>query len=83
MHLMTDFKFERYLNDLFCDFAAYILNFIVCANAKAILPQFQDEMIRFPSRCLQEIKSYRIKLFFIKYDSQEQGRHLFLIHATI
>ena len=51
MHLMTDFKFERSLNDLFCDFAADILNFIVCANKKAILPQFQDEMIRFPSRC--------------------------------
>ena len=61
---MTDFKFERSLNDLFCDFAADILNFIVCANKKAILPQFQDEMIRFPRRCLQEIKSYRIKLFF-------------------
>ena len=83
MHLMTDFKFERFLNDSFCDFAANILNFIVCANKKAILPQFQDEMIRFPSRCLQEIKSYRIKLFFIKCTSQEQGRHLFLIHATI
>ena len=52
MHLLTDFKFERSLNDLFCDFAADILNFIVCANKKAILPQFQDEMIRFPSRCL-------------------------------
>ena len=52
MHLMTEFKFERFLNDLFCDFAADILNFIVCANKKAILPQFQDEMIRFPSRCL-------------------------------
>ena len=80
---MTDFKFERSLNDLFCDFAADILNFIVCANKKAILPQFQDEMIRFPSRCLQEIKAYRIILFFIKFNSQEQGRHLFLIQATI
>ena len=40
MHLMADFKFERSLNDLFCDFAADILNFIVCANKKAILPQF-------------------------------------------
>ena len=58
MHLMTDFKFERSLNDLFCDFAADILNFIaiVCANKKAILPQFQDEMIRFPSRCLTRNK---------------------------
>ena len=65
MHLMTDFKFERSLNDSFCDFAANILNFIVCANKKAILPQFQDEIIRFPSRCLQEIKSYRIKLFLL------------------
>ena len=37
MHLMTVFKFERSLNDLFCDFAADILNFIVCANKKAIL----------------------------------------------
>ena len=52
MHLMTDFKFERSLNYLFCDFAADILNFIVCANKKAILPQFQDEMIRFSCRCL-------------------------------
>ena len=65
MHLMTNFNFERPLNDLFCDFAADILNFIVCANKKAILSQFQDEMIRFPSRCLQEIKSYKIKLFFL------------------
>ena len=66
MHLMTDFKFERSLNDLFCDFAADILiTFIVCANKKADLPQFQDEMIRFPSRCLKEIKSYRIKLFVL------------------
>ena len=80
---MTDFKCERSLNDLFCDFAADILNLIVCANKKAILPQFQDEMIRFPSRCLTRSKSYRIKLFFILYNSQEQGRHLFLIHATI
>ena len=66
MHLMTDFKFERSLNDLFCNFAADILNFIVCANKrKAILPQFQDEMIHFPSRtgAYQEIKSYRI--FFL------------------
>ena len=55
MHLMTDFKFERSLNDLFCNFAADILNFIVCANKKAILPQSQDEMIRFPSRCLTRI----------------------------
>ena len=31
---MTDFKFERCLNDLFCDFTADILNFIVCANIK-------------------------------------------------
>ena len=54
--LMTDFKFERSLNDLFCDYAADILNFIVCANKKAILPQFQDEMIRFPSRCLTRNK---------------------------
>ena len=53
---MTDFKFERSLNDLFCDFAADILNFIVCANKKAILPHFQDEMIRFPSRCLTRNK---------------------------
>ena len=53
MHLITDFKFERSLNDLFCDFAADILNLIVCAN-KAILLQFQDKIIR------QEIKSYRI-----------------------
>ena len=83
MHLLTDFKFERSLNYLFCEFSADILNFIVCTNKKAILPHFQDEMIRFPSRCLQEIKSYRIKLFFIKYNSQEQGRHLFRIHATI
>ena len=52
MHLMADFKFERSLNDIFCDFAADILNFTVCANKKAILPLFQDEMIRFPSRCL-------------------------------
>ena len=83
MHLKTDFKFERSLNDLFCDFAAEILNFNICANKKTILPQFQNEMFRFPSRCFQEIKSYRIKLFFIKYNSQEQGRHLFLIHAAI
>ena len=56
MHLMTDFKFERSLNDLFCDFAAdiHVLNFMVCK--KAILPQFQDEMIRFPSRCLTRNK---------------------------
>ena len=47
MHLMTDFKFERSLNNLFCDFAADILNFIVCANKKAILPHVQDEKIRF------------------------------------
>ena len=53
---MTDFKFERSLNDLFCDFAANILNFIICANNKAILPKFQDEMIRFPSRCLTRNK---------------------------
>ena len=39
MHRMTDFIFERSLNDLFCDFAADILNFIVCAYKKAILPQ--------------------------------------------
>ena len=82
MHLMTS-KFDRSLNYLFCDFTADILNFNICANKKAILPQFQDEMIRFPSRCLQEIKSYRIEVFFIRYNSQEQGRHLFLIHATI
>ena len=49
----------------FRDFAADILNFIVCANKKAILPQFQDEMIHFPSRYLQEIKSHRIKLYFL------------------
>ena len=65
MHLMTDFKFERSLNDLFYDFAADILNFNICASKKAILPQFQDEMILFPSRCLEEIKSYRIKLFLL------------------
>ena len=53
------------MNDLFCDFAADILNFIICANKKAILPQVQDEMIRLPRRYLQEIKSYRIKLFFL------------------
>ena len=47
MQLMTDFKFERSLNDLFCNFAVDILNFIVCANKKAIIPQFQDKMIRF------------------------------------
>ena len=52
MHLMTDFKFERSLNDLFCDFAADIQIFIVCANKKAILPQFEDKMICFQSRCL-------------------------------
>ena len=40
----------------FCDFAADILNFIVCANKKATLPQFQDIMIRFPSRCLTRNK---------------------------
>ena len=28
-HLMTDFKFERSLNDLFCGFAVDVLNFIV------------------------------------------------------
>ena len=56
MHLMTDFEFERSLNDLFWNFAADILNFIVCANKKAILPQFQNEMIRFPSRCLTRNK---------------------------
>ena len=56
MHLMTDFKFEGSLNNLFCDLAADTLNFIVCANKKAILPQFQDEMIRFPSRCLTRNK---------------------------
>ena len=56
MHLMTDLKFERSLNDLFCDFAADILNFIVCANKKATLPPFQDEMIRFPNRCLRRNK---------------------------
>ena len=50
------FKFERSLNYLFCDFAADILNFIVCANKKATLPQFQDEMIRSPSRCLTRNK---------------------------
>ena len=52
MHLMT----ERSLNYLLCDFATDILNFIVCANKKAILPQFQDEMIRFQSRCLTRNK---------------------------
>ena len=56
MHRMTDFKFERSLNDLFCDLAADILNFKVCVNKNAILPQFQDEMIRFPSRCLTRNK---------------------------
>ena len=56
MHLMTDFKFEHSLNDFFCDFAADILIVIVCANKKATLPQFQDEMIRFPSRCLTRNK---------------------------
>ena len=56
MHFMTEFKFERSLNDLFCDFAANILNFTVCANKKATLPQFQDEMIRFASRCLARNK---------------------------
>ena len=49
-------KFERSLNDLFCVCAADILNFIVCANKKAILPQFHDEMIRFQSRCLTRNK---------------------------
>ena len=53
---MIDFKFELSLNDLFCDLAADILNFIICANKKAILPEFQDEMIRFPSRCLTRNK---------------------------
>ena len=56
MHVMTDSKFERSLNDLFCDFAADILNFMVCANKKAILPQSQDAMLRFPSRCLTRNK---------------------------
>ena len=56
MHLMTCFKFERSLNELFCDFATDILNFIVCANKKAISPQFQDEMIRFTSRRLTRNK---------------------------
>ena len=56
MHLMTDFKFEHSLKDLFCDFAADTQNFIVCANKKAIIPQLQDEMIRFPSRCLTRNK---------------------------
>ena len=54
---MTDFKFERSLNDLLIDFAADILNFIVSANKKAILPRFQDEMIRFSSRCLTRNKA--------------------------
>ena len=40
----------------FFDFAADILNFIVCANKKAILPQFQDATISFPSRCLTRNK---------------------------
>ena len=40
---MTGFKSGRSLNDLFCDFVADILNFILCANKKAILPQFQEE----------------------------------------
>ena len=67
---MTDFKFERSLNDLICDSAADILNFIVCAN-KAILPQFQDEMIRLPSRCLTRNKVIELNYFFIKYNSQD------------
>ena len=37
MHLMTDFRSKDSLNDLFCDFAADILNFIVCSNKKVIL----------------------------------------------
>ena len=41
---MTDFKFERSSNNLLSDFAVDILNCIV--NKKAILPHFQDEMIR-------------------------------------
>ena len=32
------------------------INFIVCANKKAVLPQFQDEMIRFSSRYLTRNK---------------------------
>ena len=71
MHLMTYFKFERSLNDLFCVFAADILNFIVSANKKAILPQFPDEMIRFPSRCLTRNKVIELSFFFIKFNSQD------------
>ena len=53
---MTDFKLERSLNVFLCDFAADILNFMVCAYKKALLPQFQDKMIRFPSMCLTRNK---------------------------
>ena len=61
MHLMTDFKFDCSLNDLICDFVANVLNFIVCANKKAILPQFQDEMIRFPSSLNNILFKYMVQ----------------------
>ena len=62
---MTDSKCEHSLNDLFCDFAADIVNFMVCANKKAILPRFQDQMIRFPSRCLTRNKVILNKIIYL------------------
>ena len=56
VNLMTYFKFECSLNDLFCVFTAYVLKSIVCVNKKAILSQFQDQMIRFTSRSLKRNK---------------------------
>ena len=46
MNLMTYFKFECSLNDLFCVFTADVLKFIVCVNKKAILSQFQDQIYK-------------------------------------
>ena len=43
MHIMTDFKFERSLNDLFCEFAADILNFIVVQIRRLFYHNFKTK----------------------------------------
>ena len=43
VNLMTDYKFERSLNDLFCDFAADILNLSFVQTRRLLYHNFKTK----------------------------------------